>query len=111
MGMFRFLCCFINWTKIKPSSPPQVVETGKNISPSPPPQLPQVTEKAKKEPPQQPSRPGVVKLRKGITVKDGGLVVSKSSKTTTKSSRRHTRYGNTAGGSGGCGGGCGGGGC
>lgn len=109
--MFRFLSCFINCTKIKPSSSPQVVETGKNIIPSPPPPQPQVTETAKKELPRQPSPPGIVKLKKVVTVKDGGLVLSKSSKTTNKSSRRRTRYGKDAGGFGGCGGGCGGGGC
>ncbi|KAG7649519.1 hypothetical protein ISN45_At01g045710 [Arabidopsis thaliana x Arabidopsis arenosa] len=88
------------YVRKKPASPPQVVETGKKISPLLPP--PQVTKTAKK----QPTPPG---LKKRITVKDGGLVVSKSSKTTTKSSRRRTRYGNNAGGFGGCGGGCGGG--
>jgi len=96
MVMFSILCCF----RKKPASPSQVVETGKKISPLLPP--PQVTKTAKK----QPTPPG---LNKRITVKDGGLIVSKSSKTTTKSSLRRTRYGNNAGGFGGCGGGCGGG--
>ncbi|CAD5315453.1 unnamed protein product [Arabidopsis thaliana] len=63
--MFSILCCF----RKKPASPSQVVETGKKISPLLPP--PQVTKTAKK----QPTPPG---LNKRITVKDGGLIVSKS---------------------------------
>ncbi|EOA37201.1 hypothetical protein CARUB_v10010658mg [Capsella rubella] len=99
MVMCRFLCCFINCAKIKPSSPPQVAETGKKVPPSPLP--PKGAEMAKRQPPPK---------FKGIPVKDGGYVVSKSNKTTAKSTRRRSRYGNDAGGFGGCGGGCGGGG-
>ncbi|XP_023645950.1 uncharacterized protein LOC17900256 [Capsella rubella] len=84
---------------IKPSSPPQVAETGKKVPPSPLP--PKGAEMAKRQPPPK---------FKGIPVKDGGYVVSKSNKTTAKSTRRRSRYGNDAGGFGGCGGGCGGGG-
>ncbi|XP_019091481.1 PREDICTED: uncharacterized protein LOC109128832 [Camelina sativa] len=104
MVMFRILSCFISCTKITRSSPPQVVETENKISPSPLP--PQRIETAKRQPP-----PGVVNIKKGTTVKDGGLVVSRSSKFTMKSSRRRKRFGNDAGSFGGCGGGCGGGGC
>lgn len=104
MVMSRILCCFISCTKRKPSSPPQVVQTGKKIPPSPLP--PQGVEMANR----QPAPLGVVRMKKGIAVKDGGLVVAKSSKTTTKSSRRRKCSGNETSGVGSCGGGCGGGG-